>query len=192
MLPKSMQFKAEDPSFAPAQDVSGMNVFMAQNVPPGKEMKFVVSGEGTIPDPSQESGTAAQGQPETAPGGPTAAREGASNSRWYLVTMFVVILAVAAYWLFRVQRRQIPLAASNGTTVSQTPESRDRETAAGTAVSNANTKHSATSGKSVVDAIKEELFQLESDRLLGKISQQEYETAKAGLDLMMRRHANRG
>jgi hypothetical protein len=106
--------------------------------------------------------------------------------------MFVVILAVAAYWLFRVQRRQIPLAASNGTTVSQTPESRDRETAAGTAVSNANTKHSATSGKSVVDAIKEELFQLESDRLLGKISQQEYETAKAGLDLMMRRHANRG
>src|ERR1051326_8432620 len=62
MLPRSMQFKSDDPSFAPAQDVSGMAVFMAQNVPPGKELKFAVSGEGTIPDVSQNGGAAAQGQ----------------------------------------------------------------------------------------------------------------------------------
>jgi hypothetical protein len=44
----------------------------------------------------------------------------------------------------------------------------------------------------VEDAIKEELFQLESDRLQGKVSQQEYETTKAGLEIMMRRHLKKG
>jgi hypothetical protein len=41
---------------------------------------------------------------------------------------------------------------------------------------------------SMLDALKDELFQLETDRLQGKISQQDYTTAKAGLDMLFRRH----
>jgi len=40
----------------------------------------------------------------------------------------------------------------------------------------------------MLDALKEELFQLEADRLQGKISQQDYEKAKDGMDALMRRH----
>ena len=181
MLPKSMQFKSDDPGFAPAQDVSGMTVFMAQNVPPGREMKFAVSGEGTIPDESQNAGTATQGETETGPGSPAEAPEGSSNSRWYIVTIFVVILAGAGYWLFRMQRRQFMPSP-----LDQTPTSGDGGTRS-PARSAPNAKVNSSRGGTVVDAIKEELFQLESDRLRGKISQQEYEAAKAGLEIVMRR-----
>ena len=44
---------------------------------------------------------------------------------------------------------------------------------------------------SMLDALKEELFQLETDRLDGKISQQDYEKSKAGLDTLIRRQMER-
>jgi hypothetical protein len=40
---------------------------------------------------------------------------------------------------------------------------------------------------SMIEALKEELFQLETDRLDGKISQQDYEKSRAGLDTLIRR-----
>ena len=39
----------------------------------------------------------------------------------------------------------------------------------------------------MLDVLKEELFQLETDRVSGKISQEEYEKSKAGLDTLFRR-----
>jgi hypothetical protein len=39
----------------------------------------------------------------------------------------------------------------------------------------------------MLDVLKDELFQLETDRVNGKISQQEYEKSKAGLDTLFRR-----
>jgi hypothetical protein len=55
------------------------------------------------------------------------------------------------------------------------------------------THATAASGQSpdsrdILAVLKEELFQLESDRLHEKISQREYETSKAGLDALIRRH----
>jgi hypothetical protein len=43
----------------------------------------------------------------------------------------------------------------------------------------------------VLDAIKEELFQLERDRVEGGLSLEEYEASKAGLETLMRRHLKR-
>jgi len=187
MLPKSMQFKSDDPGFAPAQDVSGMTVFMAENVPAGKDLKFAVSGEGAIPDANQNGGVTEQSQPEGNPGGTTEAPDASGNSRWFIVAIFVIILVGAGYWIFHVQRRQFGAA-----TPARTPKFGDGEPTRAGSPSASNPKHTAASGRSVVDAIKEELFQLESDRLQGKLSQQEYETTKAGLEIMMRRHLNKG
>jgi hypothetical protein len=47
------------------------------------------------------------------------------------------------------------------------------------------------SGSVLLEAMKEELFQLESDRLEGKISQQEYESSKAALDKTLQRAVKR-
>jgi hypothetical protein len=45
----------------------------------------------------------------------------------------------------------------------------------------------AIGGVSVLDAIKDELFQIESDREAGKISEDEYASAKSGLDALLHR-----
>jgi hypothetical protein len=39
----------------------------------------------------------------------------------------------------------------------------------------------------MLDVLKDELFQLETDHVSGKISQEEYEKSKAGLDTLFRR-----
>jgi hypothetical protein len=43
----------------------------------------------------------------------------------------------------------------------------------------------------MLDVLKNELFQLETDRVSGKISQEEYEKSKAGLDTLFRRQMKR-
>jgi len=43
----------------------------------------------------------------------------------------------------------------------------------------------------MLDVLKDELFQLETDRLNGKISQEDYVKAKAGLDTLFRRQIKR-
>jgi hypothetical protein len=53
---------------------------------------------------------------------------------------------------------------------------------AGSSISNRNL---------LLEAMKEELFQHETDRLQGKISETEYQQAKAALDLTMKRALNR-
>jgi len=45
-----------------------------------------------------------------------------------------------------------------------------------------------SSSANVLDAIKEELFQLERERVEGKLSQDEYEGSKASLETLLRRH----
>src|SRR6185312_15405553 len=47
------------------------------------------------------------------------------------------------------------------------------------------------SGSVLLEAMKEELFQLESDRLEGKITPQEYELSKAALDKTLQRAVKR-
>jgi hypothetical protein len=43
----------------------------------------------------------------------------------------------------------------------------------------------------MLDVLKDELFQLETDRVSGKVSQEEYEKSKAGLDTLFRRQMKR-
>lgn len=184
MLPKSMDFSSQDKSFAPAQDEEGMKVFVAKTVPPGKGMEFQVSGEGSMPSETAQGGGGGASQDSARPGGglgaPIEAPDPLSNSRWYIIGIFVVALAGAAYWLFRMQRGAIR-APANGSGAAGA-SSRDKQRRAGTG-SRAN-----SNGSGVLEAIKEELFQLETERVQGKVTEQEYETSKAGLETLMRRH----
>jgi hypothetical protein len=46
-------------------------------------------------------------------------------------------------------------------------------------------------GGMLMEALKEEVFQLEADRLQGKVSPQDYQTAKAALDKTLQRAVQR-
>jgi hypothetical protein len=186
MLPKSMDFNAQDKSFAPAQDEEGMKVFVAKTVPAGKEMEFQVSGEGSMPSETAQGGGGGAQQDSARPGGglgaPIEAPDPLSNSHWYIIGIFVVVLAGAAYWLFRMQRGTLHAAADGSGAAAARPSSHGKQDRAGTS------SRPNSNGSGVLEAIKEELFQLETERVQGKVTQQEYETSKAGLETLMRRH----
>ena len=191
MLPKGMRFTSAGESFAPAAEESGMTVFVAKSIPVGQQLKFSLAGEGTAPREAQGGtmgGAPVGGEANpSAPGGglgaPIAAPDPLSGARWYILGVVVAALVGGAVWMMR----RKPAAGSGSTPAT-----------GGTApAASAGRAASASEGRagqrpapqgSMLEALKEELFHLESDRLQGKISQQDYQTAKNGLDALLRRH----
>jgi hypothetical protein len=105
-----------------------------------------------------------------------------SGSRWYVLGGVVAVMVGFGAWMM--MRKPSPHAAtaaaggagpvrgSGPSRGSQSPDPRQR----------------SAPQTSMLDALKDELFQLETDRLQGKISQQDYDKAKSGLDMLFRRH----
>lgn len=187
MLPKSMQFKSGDKDFTPAQDEAGMTVFVAKSVSAGKQLEFLVSGEGTMPNEGQAGGASASQTQDAAPGGglgaPNQAPDPLGTSRWYIITIFVVVLGGAGYWLFRMQRGMVHVSPGGAGTSLPRAGGKQRDVqpyASAPARSSGN-------GDGLLEALKDELFQLETDRVSGKLSQQDYERSKAGIETLMRR-----
>jgi 5-hydroxyisourate hydrolase-like protein (transthyretin family) len=180
MLPKSMAFKSSGESFAHASDEAGMTVFVAKSVATGQQLKFTVSGEGSAPKQVQEGDTVS-GPPAASGsgmGGSPATTEASSSVALYMVGGVALIIFGGAFLAIRKRRSTAPAAMTGQ---QQTAATADRESP------RQRPAQKSAAPESMLDALKEELFQLESDRLQGKITPQEYEKAKAGLDLLLRR-----
>jgi hypothetical protein len=173
-VPKSMQVTPQPGSKLEQKgEDAGMTVYVAEGVGAGAPVGFSVSGTGTVPlDNAAEGADAgAQGQApngatnRTAPGGglgnPVNTPDPLYKYRWWIISVVALMLVGGAAY---------SMSAS----------------------SQASTAAVAARGPaSMQDALKEELFHLESDRLHNKISADDYAKAKAALDLLMRRAASR-
>lgn len=189
-LPKSIQFSANQAGYYNvAMDDKGVVVQAAKNVMPGSPSGFRIAGNGAIPpealknlegggDDSSGGGNesaSAAAAPTNRPGGGMATPEGTPDPmekyRWPVLLGFVAALGLGAFWITTRQSDNISASPSAvpGTTV---PASGNR------------------SG-SLLDALKEELFQLESERLQKKISEEDYAKAKAALDTTLARAMQR-
>lgn len=175
ITPKSMQFASESPlQFRPSDpnifpDLHGMDVYQAANTGDEKQLAFSIAGEGLIPqDTGQQSagGQGAAGRPgeEDRPGGgmgiPNERPNPLSQGQWAFLGVLSLFMAGGAAFVFK--------SARNPTVVAAGPSPNH---------------HSAP----LLDALKEEMFQLESDRIQGKLTQQEYQGAKAVLDKTLQR-----
>jgi hypothetical protein len=214
MLPKSMQFKAVDGQFQPMPEAGNTNVQVITNVKAGESIAFEVSGTGLLPE---DGGTAAGGaaaggqgggmgggQPSASaedrrPGGglgpPTDAPDPLHNDRWYILGGFAVVLAFGAIYIAKQRPPRVAVAAATGATGAASTRAVERAAAsvsAGLPVGSTRAA-SASGGRStlLLEALKEELFQLEMDRQQGAISPQEYEKAKAALDQTLQRAVSR-
>ena len=161
LLPKGM--KLTSAGFSQDRDEEGMNVFFMKDISAAQPVKFSVSGEGVAPREAQEP-AAPDDAAQTAPATGTTA--GSGGPRWYLIGLLFGLLVGGAIVLFR----KIKRGSSDATTAKADVAAPDDE-----------------SEGDMLAALKEELFQLETDRLEGRISQQEYETSKAGMDTLIRR-----
>jgi hypothetical protein len=192
LLPKSMRFNATGERFAQDSDEAGLNVFFAKSISAGQQVKFSVAGEGSASLDGQQNGGQQSGGGSSpaanSSGGqaPSAdASDSSSNTRWYIFGAVLAVLAGGVFWM--IQRR----APSSSRASASSSSSSSRSSSSGAKPERSQrasrTPQPMPEYNTMLDALKDELFQLETDRLNGKISQTDYEATKAGLDALFRR-----
>ncbi len=165
-VPKSMQLSPASGSKLEAKgEDAGMQVFVAQNIPAAANVGFTVSGTGSVPlDNGNGQGDAAQQQGSAE----SQAKPGGGLGE---PTNSPDPLYKYRWWLIG----GVALVLVVGAAFTMGPNS-----------------GSAKSGPAnVQELLKDELFQLETERIEEKISPEEYTKAKAALDVLMARVAAR-
>lgn len=191
LLPKSMTFTAGSGStFTPLNQDPNIQTFVAKNAVPGKALEFTVSGSGSMPREDQGAGGPQAGaQPGGQPGGgigePINTPDPLSKYKWWILGALALVFVAAAAFLLRkpAGAAGVPVAAGPG--AGQSPS----------ATSYAPSSHHASpAGKngSLLAALKEELFALESDKLTGAVTPAEYAETKAALEVVLRRALKKG
>jgi hypothetical protein len=213
VVPKTMQFSAANASsFESVKDpTQGDNLMeVARQAKPGQALSFTLQGNGTIVEPPEEGTAGAQGeQPQAAqgrdnrPGGglgaPIDAPDALQKYRWPILFGFAVLLAVGGW---AVTKRQPGPAAASASPTKAVANPVERVTTARTStrattipamtMSMGNAPASTAPRSSMLlEALKEELFQLEVEKKQGKITPDEYEKARSALDQTLERALKR-
>jgi hypothetical protein len=172
-IPKSMQFAATSSgqAFQLMREENGVEMYVATGVKPGQPLGFKISGTGAFPREQQDAradanpadGRAANNLPGGGLGHPEETPDALHRYRWWLIGGLLALLMGGAMWTVA---RTAPVPAMS----AAAPASRSSV---------------------LLDALKEELFQLESERLQGKLSADEYEKAKSALDSTLQRAIRR-
>jgi len=218
MVPKTMQFEAGpgahfDSMNDPQQTDAIVQV--AAETKAGQPLSFKISGTGvlaanTAPEGSTNGGAMGGGQGQQGqqgnsrigdgPGGgigpPIDAPDPLQKYRWWIIGGFVLALFGGAYYVNTRQRVGFA-GGSNGTGgESEIPEpvpAARAYRAPTPPVSRPAAPVAAAPARPsmLLEALKEELFQLEVEHKQGKITQQEYDKAKAALDGTLERAIKR-
>jgi hypothetical protein len=195
IMPQSIQFSAAQTGiYEEKQPPSppGAMAEVAAKVKPGQPLAFSVSGTGMLQDENAASGGDSSGTvaaPEARgrdarPGGglgpPIDAPDPLEKYRWPILGGFAIVLAAGAIFIAR-----------RGKNVAAPDFASEIELANLPALAATKPAASGRSGL-LLEALKEELFQLEVEHKQGRISQPEYEKAKAALDQTLGRALTRG
>jgi hypothetical protein len=194
MMPKSMTFKpgASSP-YSPVTEETTAQTYVARSVQPSQALNFTVSGSGQMPRDTGAAATAGDGAAADASGqsGATGTTSSAANDtrpggglgvpldpggdndpwakyKWWILGGLGLAMAVGAGIMLK-----------NGPT----------QTVAAGAIASVPV---AAGGDSLLAAMKEELFALETDRLQGRLTESEYVEQKAALEVVLRRALLRG
>ena len=200
VLPKTIQFAAENASaFQSMQDPNQADttVEVVQRAQPGQKLAFTIKGTGTINESSQQvAAGASQGQGMSSrPGGglgnPIDTPDPLQQYRWYILGGFALMLA-AGGWYVTMRKPAASVATSATTTKASAPRAAvTAQTVPATQTASAPANSSGGKSSMILDALKEEMFQLEMERRQGKVTPAEYEKAKAALDQTLDRALKR-
>jgi hypothetical protein len=212
IAPKSMEFSAAPGTnfqIAPFPGQPDASVEVASSAGLGQPLAFKLSGEGTLAPPAEEGGQPSQGpsaQNDNRPGGglgpPIDAPDPLQKYRWWILGGFAAVLIVGGVYVASRQQASNRTARAKGKVLPSFEDDEDyeavevpaaREVRAGSARAGETRPQPtrAASSSLLLEALKEELFQLEVERQQGRITQQEYESAKAALDQTLQRALKR-
>jgi hypothetical protein len=193
VLPKAMTFTGGNGAgFESSPQDPTVQTFLARNVAPGKTLEFSVSGTGSFArdDQNGQSGQPNDNGPEAGapgsqPGGgigqPINTPDPLSKYKWWILGALAVLLAAAAAFLLR-KPEGAGAAAPAG--VGETAS--DGRLPAHSTPSFAGTSPAAKNA-ALLNALKEELFALESEKIAGTLAPSEYAEQKAALETVLRR-----
>ncbi|MHB1673990.1 MAG: carboxypeptidase-like regulatory domain-containing protein [Acidobacteriaceae bacterium] len=220
IVPKSMQFTGTPASaFQPIDEDVKVQTFLARNITPETKLTFTVSGTGLLPQenaagPDNGNGGQSAGADQGAMGPEAAGQSAAENNtrpgiglgvpidtpdplhkyKWWILSLAAVLLAAGAGFLMKQNQ---PVAATvAGPTVpraSASPATRPAEgykpplAAAGLRATGVESHRSK-----LMEALKEELFALETERLEGRIAPEEFDRQKAALEVVLQRALQSG
>lgn len=191
MLPKSMSFNGGS-EFQAADVEDNAQTFLAKNVQPSQTLSFTVSGTGVMP---RDSGQGSEGQSASGDQGSAGQATSAANDdrpggglgnpidtpdplqkyKWWIISALALLLVIAAAFFLRAR----PAEAVAGTAAPQPSALEPTPMPAASSGAGGNA--------SLLAALKDELFALESERLEGKLSESEYVEHKAALEQVLRR-----
>jgi hypothetical protein len=149
-----------------------VNFYVAKNVSSQQKVAFEVAGKGEMPHETDQAaaparGASARGEPAGPGGGlgvPNERPDPLHSGQWLFLGVLTLFLAAGATFVYTANQNA-PIAAI-------TSPGQDRSAI-------------------LLEAMKEEVFQLESDRLQGKIKPEDYQSAKSALDKTLQRAVQR-
>jgi hypothetical protein len=213
ILPKTMQFSAvPGSSYKPMNDPQqpDANVQVASGAQPGQSLAFKISGEGTLQSRVEGGGAPSEGpsaQNESRPGGglgpPIDAPDPLQKYRWQILGGFALVLVAGGVYVASRQQTANRAARSKGHTLPSLEDDEAFEAgeppAAREILIGEDRAREARppltpprrSSAMLLEALKEEIFELEVEHKQGRISQQEYESAKSALDQTLQRALKR-
>lgn len=203
MMPKAMKFEGGGTPWVSVAEETDAQTYVARNITGNIAAGFTVSGQGQLPrqtttagDASQQdqgsgppTGTPATGAdanadpgsntaPVTRPGGglgtPIDTADPLSKYKWWIIAGIGLALAGAAGFLL--SRPQTTPAAGSPVAVHPTVP----------------TPVAHTGNTSIMNALRDELFTLESDRLTGRITSEQYAKVKPALEIVLQNALERG
>ena len=203
IVPKSMKFDpGASTSFATVPDDVNAQTFLIRNVKPGQALEFTVSGTGAFPRDTQ---AAAGGQGAAGPGGAQAGDDSAAANGpggkpggglgnpidtpdplskykyWILGGLALVLTAAAAFLLRRPAGVAVPATFPIAAPVLPVEPQ----------IAAFSNPTGRTKSQLLLEALKEELFAIESEKIAGKLSPEEYSDVKSALETVLRRALSR-
>ena len=191
MMPKSMTFKpGPSAPYTPVTEETTAQTYVARNVQPSQALDFTVSGTGQMPRDTGAAAAAGEGGAadarrwavaassaagDTRPGGglgvpldPEGTNDPWAKYKWWILGGLGLAMAVGAGIMLKNGPAQAVAAVGCGAVAL------------------------LTGPDSLLAAMKEELFALETDKLQGRLSESEYVEQKAALEVVLRRALLRG
>ena len=194
MTPKGMTFTPKDAQrFQSMPDNSGAGIMVATNAKPGEDLSFKLTGSGQFQAEGQQAagggddGSAGGGMGggqaagrDNRPGGglgaPIDSNDPLHDYRAVILGVFAVVLVMGGAFVISKSNNQVRTAkVAAATDISEVGP-------AGKVAVAARDRNAL-----LLEGMKEELFQVELDRQQGKVSAEEYATAKAALDETIKR-----
>ena len=201
MMPKSMTFEAKNPgAFSTMNDPQGGDalVEVSTQAKAGSDLSFRVKGTGLLKDEAEQA-PAPNGQvgmqgggaaPDNRPGGglgrPIDTPDPLSKYRWIILGALGVVLAGGGY-LAVSRSKSAPAGAVEVDEIGDEVDVAPRPVISTAAAVPVATAAPADRSQMILEALKEELFQLEVELQQGSISQADYQKAKAALDQTLQR-----